>query len=197
MALLDFSPAPAANSSLVSGEIFLRHPRVSDYSAWRDLREASRAHLTRWEPDWLEEEATLAAFKKRIKSYEQAAKRRVAAPYFMFRRSDDRLIGGVSLINIVRGASLSAGIGYWIGADYVRRGHTRNGVRALLGFAFNELGLNRIEAACQPSNTPSRGLLASMGFREEGYAHEYLFINGAWRDHIIYAMTASSWDSVD
>src|SRR5690606_13489162 len=69
-----------------------------------------------------------------------------------------------------------------------RRGYTRAAVRALAGFAFDRLGLHRIEAACIPSNEPSRSLLESLGFRLEGYARNYLKIDGAWRDHLLFAV---------
>jgi ribosomal-protein-alanine N-acetyltransferase len=59
---------------------------------------------------------------------------------------------------------------------------------ALLPFAFDRLGLHRIEAACLPRNGPSRGLLEKLGFREEGYAREYLRIDGTWQDHVLYGL---------
>ena len=58
----------------------------------------------------------------------------------------------------------------------------------MLDFAFDKLGLHRVEAACLPHNAPSRGLLAKSGFREEGFAREYLRINGRWQDHVLFAI---------
>jgi ribosomal-protein-alanine N-acetyltransferase len=60
-------------------------------------------------------------------------------------------------------------------------------VRALAGFAFATLRLHRIEAACIPANTASIRLLEKTGFAREGYAREYLCINGVWQDHLLYA----------
>ena len=60
-------------------------------------------------------------------------------------------------------------------------------VRALLPFAFSALGLHRVEAACIPSNVASIRLLEKSGFAREGYAREYLCINGIWQDHLLYA----------
>jgi ribosomal-protein-alanine N-acetyltransferase len=59
---------------------------------------------------------------------------------------------------------------------------------ALFPFVFDRLGLHRIEAACLPHNTASRGLLQRVGFREEGYARQYLRINGSWQDHVLYSL---------
>jgi len=196
MALLDFSPQGDVAPTIVTDQITLRQPRFSDYQEWRSLRDDSRAHLTRWEPDWTDEEVTFAAYKERVKGYLRATKRGVAAPFFMFRQSDHALVGGVTLINIIRGAAQSAALGYWTGLEYTRCGYAYAGVRAISSHGFHSLGLNRIEAACQPENMPSRALLEKLAFHEEGYAQEYLNINGAWRDHIIYAMTARCWQEV-
>jgi ribosomal-protein-alanine N-acetyltransferase len=67
----------------------------------------------------------------------------------------------------------------------------KDGVKALLGFVFDDLGLHRLEAACLPSNDRSKGVLRNVGFHEEGLARQYLKINGAWRDHVLFAMLAS------
>jgi ribosomal-protein-alanine N-acetyltransferase len=61
-------------------------------------------------------------------------------------------------------------------------------LQALLPFAFERLGLHRIEAACLPHNAASRRLLERTGFLEEGLARRYLRINGTWQDHVLYAV---------
>ncbi len=193
MALIDFAQPADASPELRRGDIVLRAPRNSHYAMWRDLREESRAHLTRWEPDWTDADATLTAFKERVRGYTRAIRRGSAAPYFSFRVGDGALVGGVTLMNIVRGSSQSGSLGYWTGAKYARRGFARDGVLSILGFAFQRMSLNRIEAACQPGNTASLELLRSIGFMEEGLARDYLHINVAWRDHLIFAMTAGDW----
>ncbi len=193
MALLDFSLSLEGLPILLHDRVVLRAPRLSDYEAWRILREESREHLTRWEPVWSAHEISFAAYKDRVKAYVRSIKRGVAAPYFMFDAESDALVGGVTLINILRGAAQSASLGYWTGAPHTRCGYARGGVQAVLDHGFSAMGLNRIEAACQPENAASIGLLDSLGFRREGYARDYLHINGKWRDHLIYAMTASDW----
>jgi ribosomal-protein-alanine N-acetyltransferase len=61
-------------------------------------------------------------------------------------------------------------------------------LQSLLPFAFERLGLHRIEAACLPHNEASRKLLEKSGFQEEGLARRYLRINGSWQDHVLYAL---------
>ena len=68
-------------------------------------------------------------------------------------------------------------------------------VEALLPFIFDKIALHRLEAACLPGNMASEGLLRKLGFRQEGYARDYLRIDGTWRDHLMFAMLASDYRS--
>ena len=97
------------------------------------------------------------------------------------------LVGGITLSNVRRGVAQAGNLGYWIGEPHARRGHMNAAVRALLPFAFGGLRLHRVEAACIPSNAASIRLLERNGFTREGYAREYLCINGIWQDHLLYA----------
>lgn len=186
----DFGRVAPKPPLIAAGSLYLRALEAEDHAAWVRLREASRLHLTRWEPDWKREDATAEAFRLRLKTYERQFKARAGVAFHVFQRDGDRLVGSVTLSDVRRHAAQSASIGYWIGAEFLRRGFGGAAVEAVLGYAFRELGLNRIEAACQPGNTASRALLSKAGFTEEGFAREYLFINGGWRDHVLYARLA-------
>ena len=103
------------------------------------------------------------------------------------------MVGGIGLSNIRRGVAQTATLGYWVGEVYARRGYMSEATRLTLDFAFGQLGLHRIEAACLPTNAPSRGLLEKTGFQYEGYARGYLSIDGAWRDHVLYSILRDEW----
>ncbi|PSK87359.1 ribosomal-protein-alanine N-acetyltransferase [Murinocardiopsis flavida] len=98
-------------------------------------------------------------------------------------RRTDRLAGFVNINNIVGGALQSGALGYAAFAGAEGRGYISEGVGLVVGFAFAMLGLHRLEANIQPDNAPSRRLVQRNGFRLEGYSPEFLFVNGAWRDH--------------
>jgi ribosomal-protein-alanine N-acetyltransferase len=179
----------AEASGPITGEgVFLRSPQISDYEDWARLRAESRAFLSPWEPTWPEDDLTRAAYKRRLRRYQQDMQDELALPFFVFRAEDGMLVGACNLSRISRGVLQSASLGYWAGQRYSRRGYTRAAVRALVGFAFDRIGLHRIEAACIPGNEPSRCLLESLGFRLEGYARNYLKIDGLWRDHLLFAI---------
>ena len=184
-------PAEGPPPIVTSPRLGLRYPAPEDYEAWASLRAQSRAFLVPWEPAWPEDELSRTAFRRRLRLYSRAVRAEEAHPFFVIRRSDQRLIGGLTLSNIRRGVTQSCALGYWIGQPYARQGYMSEAVRSAIRFAFGTLGLHRIEAATLPANAPSRRLLSRCGFTEEGYARRYLKINGAWQDHILFALLES------
>jgi ribosomal-protein-alanine N-acetyltransferase len=173
---------------IVEGEgVFLRAPQMSDYSEWTTLREASRAFLTPWEPTWPSDDLSRSAFRRRLRRYAEDQRADTSYAFFLFRKSDEALVGGLTLANIRRGVAQAGSLGYWVGEPFARRGLMTGAVQGLVPFAFGSLRLHRLEAACIPSNTASIRLLEKVGFVREGYAREYLCINGLWQDHLLFA----------
>ena len=168
--------------------VTLRYPQPTDYAQWAPLREESREFLSPWEPTWPRDDLTRPAFRRRLRYYARELREDQAYPFFVFNNADGELVGGVTLSNVRRGVTQSCSVGYWIGKRHSRKGLMTKAVKAVLPFVFNQLALHRLEAACLPSNEPSRRLLQKVGFQEEGYARRYLRINGAWRDHLLFAM---------
>jgi ribosomal-protein-alanine N-acetyltransferase len=171
---------------LDGGVVFLRAPEMRDYQAWADLREASRVFLAPWEPTWSEDELSRASYKYRLRRYAEDVRDGRAYAFFTFRKSDAVLVGGVTLSRIQRGVAQMGTIGYWAGAAFAGQGFTSAATRAVVRFAFEELDLHRVEAACQPDNEASLRLLQRVGFQREGFARSYLKIDGQWRDHVLF-----------
>ncbi|MGJ3232820.1 MAG: GNAT family N-acetyltransferase [Oceanicaulis sp.] len=178
-----------ASDQVLWGEgVRLRHPSLDDYESWAKLRYASRAHTEPFEPSWAEDELTRSAYKRRLRRYQADIESGGGYPFFIFRASDDVLMGACNLNNVRRGVLQAGDLGYWIGAPYLRKGHARAAVRRMLAFAFGPLRLNRVEAATRLDNEASRQLLLSVGFTPEGVARKYLKIHGRWRDHLKFAI---------
>jgi ribosomal-protein-alanine N-acetyltransferase len=172
----------------VSGSgVYLRPPSANDYPEWAALREQSREFLTPWEPIWPADDLTRSAFRRRLRRYAEDQRNDLAYSFLIFRSGDDALVGGITLANIRRGVAQAGSVGYWMGAPFVRQGYMTAAVRALVPFSFSTLRLHRLEAACIPTNKPSIALLEKTGFQREGYARQYLCINGVWEDHLLYA----------
>lgn len=168
--------------------IYLRAPVLSDYRAWVEIREKSRAFLTPWEPLWNEDDLERSAFRHRIKRYNEETQAGTAYPFFLFSTSDSRLLGGITLGNIRRGVGQNAMIGYWIGEPHAGQGYMSEALRLVIPFAFDQLRLHRLEAACIPSNERSIHILEKAGFRREGLLRSYLKINGMWQDHLLFSL---------
>jgi [ribosomal protein S5]-alanine N-acetyltransferase len=172
--------------SIVGEGVVLRTPQTADYNDWAALRERSREFLTPWEPTWPADDLSRSAFRRRIRRYAEDLRTDQGYAFLIIRNSDDAIIGGLTLANIRRGVAQAGSLGYWMGLPFVRRGYMTAAVRAVIPFAFNTLRLHRLEAACIPSNAGSIRLLENTGFVREGYAREYLCINGIWQDHLLY-----------
>lgn len=173
------------------GRVRLRHPRPEDYDDWAQLRRESRAFLVPWEPAWGMRELTRTAYRQRLRAYARGVNGDETYPFFVFHAARGPLIGGLTLNNVRRGVTQSCALGYWIGAPFARQGYMSDAVRSALIFAFDNLRLHRVEAACVPRNEASRRLLEKTGFRREGVARDYHQINGVWEDHLLYAILAS------
>lgn len=173
--------------SIETERMSLRLPHHADYRAWAEVRAASADHLRPWEPVWAHDHLSRKAFTNRVYWAGRAEVQGTALPLLMFRREDNRLLGALTLDNIRRGPVQAGTLGYWIGVNFARQGFMKEAVQALVHFAFFTLDLSRIESACLPENTPSRGVLEKSGFKYEGVAQSYLQINGRWRNHVLYA----------
>ena len=174
---------------LVRGDgLYLRPAIAADYSAWARLREQSRAFLTPWEPTWLSDDLTRAAFRRRLRRQAEDIAGDESFAFLIFDSTSDELLGGLTLGGIRRGVAQAATLGYWMGAPHAGKGRMTRAVAAVVRFGFDSLRLHRIEAACIPDNAPSIALLERNGFEREGFARAYLKINDAWRDHILLAL---------
>lgn len=186
-----FRSHKAEGLRLEHARIYLRAPVQRDWRPWAALRGESREFLAPWEPIWSYDALTRGAFRRRLKAYKAEMRQGSSYSFFIFRSQDDALLGGITLSNVRRGVAHSASLGYWIGAPYCRQGYMTEALAGMLEFAFVHLGLHRVDAACLPGNEASRALLLKSGFRQEGYAREYLRINGRWQDHNLFGVLRS------
>jgi ribosomal-protein-alanine N-acetyltransferase len=188
MALFRIGP-PAGNANFIRGEgLYLRPPEFRDFEEWAAIRAESRAFLTPWEPTWPADDLTRSAFRRRLRRQSEEIDRDEAYPFFLFREHDNALLGGLTIGQIRRGVSQAGTLGYWMAAGHAHQGYMTRAVRAASAFAFATLRLHRVEAACLPHNVVSMRLLETNGFQREGVARAYLRINGAWQDHVLFAL---------
>lgn len=190
-----FRSRPQEEFRIEGHQTFLRHPVIGDFAEWSRLRATSRAFLEPWEPLWPADDLTRGAFRYRIRRYDSDREAGLTLPLFVCLKSDGRIVGGVTLGSIKRGVAESCSLGYWMGEQHAGKGLMSDALEGLIPHVFDRMRLHRIEAACIPDNQRSQRLLEKAGFRREGYLNGYLKINGAWRDHLLYALIAENWQS--
>lgn len=174
---------------LGSAGVTLRTYRPEDRDAWLALRAGSALTLKRFEPRWPADELTRAGYRRRLRRYADELARGEGYAFLVL-SPDGTLVGGCNLSNVRRGSQQTATLGYWMGEAFRNQGYMSAAVRLACRFAFTELGLHRIQAACLPDNEPSKAVLRKCGFREEGLARSFLQIDGVWRDHVVFALLA-------
>jgi ribosomal-protein-alanine N-acetyltransferase len=176
------------------GRVGIRPLRMRDAAAWSDLRIRSEEWLSRWdgrppngpEQSWAERNSP-AAYGVALRTYRREAKAGRCLPFAV--TLDGELVGQVTIANIVRGALQGGTIGYWVGPDTAGQGVIPTALALLVDHCFGPVGLHRVEAGIRPENEPSLRVVRKLGFREEGCAERLLWIDGGWRDHLLFALT--------
>ncbi|MFZ0383869.1 MAG: GNAT family N-acetyltransferase [Solirubrobacteraceae bacterium] len=165
-----------------------RRVTLEDAEALLDLLSTNREFLAPWQPIRDAEHFTLAGQRAEIEKLLGDQQRGLTVAHVIL--DEDRIIGRVTLSNIVRGPFQSCNLGYWIGRADNGRGHATRAVADLTVLAFSELDLHRIEAGTLSHNIASQRVLERNAFERFGLARRYLRIAWHWQDHILFQKIA-------
>jgi len=163
---------------------------TDDAPALAELQRLNRAFLAPWEPvrgdGYFTEAGQRAAIEQALTEHEQGR----SLPQVIL---DDGagIVGRITLNGIVRGAFQSCSVGYWVSQSVTGRGMATAALRQIIGVAFGELGLHRIQGETLLDNAASQRVLERNGFARIGMAPEYLKIAGRWQDCILYQLVNS------
>lgn len=178
---------------LAHGEVVVRPMRWSDAGQWARVRARNEAWLAPWEgrperqsPATWGERHSAAVFRMSRRRMHREARAGRALPFLVTYRGD--LAGQVTVNNVVRGAFDSAALGWWVDGQLAGRGITPTAVALVADHCFRAVGLHRLEANIRPENQPSRRVAEKLGFVQEARYRRYLFIDGAWRDHLGFSL---------
>jgi ribosomal-protein-alanine N-acetyltransferase len=144
-------------------------------------------HLARWEPARSSDFFTRSYWSTYAAAVQDDAYHGRAHRFVAMLRGSRQIVASVNVTNIVHGVFQAGVLGYSVDATHQARGYGSETVGTIVSWCFRNIGLHRVEANYQPSNERSGRLLRSLGFTVEGYARDYLFIDGAWRDHVLTA----------
>ena len=148
----------------------------------------NETHFQRWNPILPPEHHSIAAWKQRLLDREQEFRNRYSAHFIGVDATESFIIGSCSLSGIIQGAFKAGFMGYSVAQRYEGQGYMHRIVSHVIDYAFNDMKLHRIMANHMPVNARSEALLKKLGFEKEGYAKDYLYINGQWEDHVLNSL---------
>ena len=183
-------PVTLVEPTLLDLPVELRPVRVRDATAWRETRLRNAAWLRPWEPTNPETplyRSGLGPYVAMARSMRREARQGIAMPWVV--TYGGRFAGQLTIGSIQWGSARSAQVGYWIDEMCAGRGVTPTALAMAMDHCFFVVGLHRVEANIRPENHASRRVVEKLGFREEGLRRRHLHIDGAWRDHLCYALT--------
>jgi ribosomal-protein-alanine N-acetyltransferase len=193
------SRLPAEPSLLVTDRLELTLLEPADAPRVADYVRRNHDHLAPWEPPRPVGFEDPAFWEAQLELNRAEMEAGTALRLFLVGRGGGRrapVLGSCNFFNVVRGAFQACHLGYSLDEGQQGRGLMTEACRAGLDFVFDAWNLHRVMANYRPTNEPSGRLLRRLGFVVEGYARDYLFIDGAWRDHILTSLTNPRHDPV-
>ncbi len=172
--------------SLSQGDVTVRLAKVRDGKTLQRLVLSNRQWLRPWEatnpygPNNFD-------MQRQIKLLREQFKRDMSIPLVI--EYDGAIVGQLNVANLVYGSVSSCVIGYWVVPEVAGFGITPTAVAMVCDYLFNQVQLHRVEIDIRPENLASLRVVEKLGFRFEGTKQRYIHINGAWRDHYVFAMT--------
>ena len=185
---MDLTPA---RREIVTERLLLAAGDEGLAEAVADFHRRNRRHFAPWDPPTPESFYTATAQAERIRLALKAFAEGVGFRYWLSPLEEPtRVVGSIHFSQIVRGAFHSCALGYALDQHCQGQGLMHEALSAAIDEMFStRVNLHRIQAAFRPENKRSGAVLTRLGFRVEGLARDYLFIDGAWRDHHLAALT--------
>lgn len=179
---------------IVSERLFLRMGTQDDIPEILRYYTENKHFLTPFYPQWSEEFFTVEYWENQIEIDVYEFFNNLSLKLFIIPKSDTRrIIGTINFRNFLRGAAEYCTVGYSIAESEQGKGYMTEGLQAAIDYVFQSLKLHRVMAAYMPHNKRSGNLLKKLGFVVEGYARDYLMINGKWEDHILTSIVNPNW----
>ncbi len=172
-----------------SKRLFLRMATQEDIPEVVRFYTENRVYLTPFYPLWYEEFFTQEYWQNQIQIDVYEFFNDKSLKLFLFPQSNSRrIIGTINFRNFLRGAAQYCTVGYCLAEEEQGKGYMTEALKAATDYVFQELNMHRVMANYMPHNQRSGNLLKKLGFVVEGYARDYLMINGKWEDHILTSL---------
>lgn len=197
--LKEFEPIESLPREISSNRLHLKQVRLTDAREIAEIHtEAYSQHLRPWSPQPLPHESmdqALADFERfallALERWEDDLDYR-----FVIKLNDTgNIIGVAGITNVIRGVSRAGFIGYWIGAGHLNKGYATEATILAMQFAFESLGLHRVNLWIADDNAPSLRIAEKLQLRYEGTVMKALFLGGQWKDTLSFAILKEEWDT--
>ncbi|HYC89908.1 MAG TPA: GNAT family protein [Thermoanaerobaculia bacterium] len=175
-------------------KLHIRPLTRQDYESWKDAYSSMLPRKNEWDTgNRSPEELSRSNFLKLLKSQRENQSSDRVYDLGIFTSSDMKLIGIVSLMDVIRGLFQNAFLGLTIFNKYWQSGYGKAATEAILDIAFNDLGLHRLEAGVEPRNIRCLRGIRAFGFRKEGRKKRAVYLRGEWRDLMMYSLTCEDY----
>lgn len=173
--------------ALTHGEISLRVIKSRDAKTVERLVLSNREWLRPWEAT-NPHGPTSFDFRAQIRGLLRQLENDEGIPFLILYKGE--VVGQLNVANILHGSVSSCVIGYWIIPEVAGKGITPTAVALAMDYVYKVVGLHRVEIDIRPENKASVRVVEKLGLRYEGLKKNYIHINNAWRDHLVFALTA-------
>jgi ribosomal-protein-alanine N-acetyltransferase len=176
-------------ATLRHGPLVVRPLVLRDAAAWVAVRRRNWDWLSPWEstpPGRTAGESNVPGFLAYAVEQRRLAGDGLAMPFVL--EWEGQLVGQLTVAGITRGAMQSATVGYWIDRGHAGRGIVPTALAMVVDHCFSVAGLHRIEVDVRPENVASVRVVTKLGLRPEGLRRGLLYVDGAFRDHLAFAV---------
>lgn len=180
----------------VDKDIVLRTAEPTDAYKISQYFITNRSHLKQWEPEREAEFFTLPDWTQRLIKLSDLHRLGLGYYLLIIDRHSDQMLGTISFSNLTRFPVHACHVGYSLAEQAQGRGVMGRALKMALDYMFTKQNMHRIMASYMPHNQRSEAVLTRLGFEREGYAKDYLLIDGQWRDHVLTALINSEWREV-
>ncbi len=172
---------------LITARMLVRLVNESDALRLADYYAENRDWLKPWEPVRDESHCDFLGWQPRLELINHMHRQGSAFYFALLDPDETEIYGVVNFSNILRGSFQACFLGYSLGEKWQGQGLMYEALKSAIDY-MQQQHMHRIMASYMPHNHRSGNLLARLGFEKEGYAKDYLLIDGRWQDHILTAL---------
>ncbi|MFB1055809.1 ribosomal protein S5-alanine N-acetyltransferase [Vibrio diabolicus] len=177
----------------LDGDLLLRTAEIGDADMIAEYFQANREYLKPFEPKREEAFFSVNGWLQKLIKLNKLHRMGLGYYCLLVRASSGEMLGTISFSNLSRFPFYSCNVGYSLAEKAQGHGYMRRGLTMACDYMFNVQKLHRIQAGYMPHNKRSEAVLEHVGFNREGYAKDYLLINGEWQDHVLTSLINPNW----